>query len=139
MENNKPKRYSYSTVGYGVFSLFGEKYSMGRIEIFDDQDESAYQIDEGIYSVPYEIADKFRDFIESLETDLPIHIEIGNHEWCAGECAKSLGFEDQEEMRDDEKVKEYRRKKNNEYAKSSGYKDWDDLIANSKWVKKNEQ
>jgi hypothetical protein len=36
-------------------------------------------------------------------------------------------------MRDDEKVKEYRRKKNDEYAKSSGYKDWDDLIANSKF------
>jgi hypothetical protein len=139
MENNKPKRYSYSTVGYGVFSLFGEKYSMGRIEIFDDQDESGYQVDEGSYSIPHEIVDKFRDFIESLETDLPIHIEIGNHEWCAGECAKSLGFEDQEEMRDDEKVKEYRRKKNNEYAKSSGYKDWDDLIANSKFAKKNEQ
>jgi hypothetical protein len=133
MENNKPKRYSYSTVGYGVMSLFGEKYSMGRIEIFDDQDESGYQVDEGIYSVPHEIVGKFRDFIESLETDLPIHIEIGNHEWCAGECAKSLGFEDQEEMRDDEKVKEYRRKKNDEYAKSSGYKDWDDLIANSKF------
>jgi hypothetical protein len=133
MENNKPKRYSYSTVGYGVFSLFGEKYSMGRIEIFDDQDESAYQIDEGIYSVPYEIADKFRDFIESLETDLPIHIEIGNHEWCEEECAKSLGFTDSDQMREPEAVKAYQRKKNNEYAKSQGYKDWDDLVANSKF------
>jgi hypothetical protein len=133
MENNKPKRYSYSTVGYGVFSLFGEKYSMGRIEIFDDQDESAYQIDEGIYSVPYEIVDKFRDFIESLETDLPIHIEIGNHEWCEEECAKSLGFTDSDQMREPEAVKAYQRKKNNEYAKSQGYKDWDDLVANSKF------
>lgn len=137
MENNKPKRYSYSTVGYGVFSLFGEKYSMGRIEIFDDQDESAYQIDEGIYSVPYEIADKFRDFIESLETDLPIHIEIGNHEWCEEECAKSLGFTDSDQMREPEASAAYRRKKNDEYAMSKGYKNWDDLLANSKFTKKN--
>ena len=28
-------RYSYSTVGYGVFSLLGEFYRMGRVEIFD--------------------------------------------------------------------------------------------------------
>ena len=30
-----PGRFHYSTVGYGVFSLMGEKYRMGRIEIFD--------------------------------------------------------------------------------------------------------
>ena len=30
-------RYYYSTVGYGVFSLLGERYRMGRIEIFDKQ------------------------------------------------------------------------------------------------------
>jgi hypothetical protein len=129
-------RFSYHTVGYGIFSLLGEKYRMGRIEIFDKENESGYQVDEGIYTMPFEAASQFEAFIESLETDLPIHIEIGNHEWCAGECAKSLGFEDQEEMRDDEKVKEYRRKKNDEYAKSSGYKDWDDLLANSKFAKK---
>jgi len=41
-------RYSYSTVGYGVMSLFGEKYRMGRIEVFDREDESGYQVHEGI-------------------------------------------------------------------------------------------
>ncbi len=35
-----PGRFAYSTVGYGVFSLLGEKYTMGRIEVFDRQDES---------------------------------------------------------------------------------------------------
>jgi len=76
--------------------------------------------------------------MESLQTDLPINIEIGSHSWCESECAKSLGFKDSEEMKDPEKVKEYRRKKNDEYAKEQGYKDWDDLMANSKFGLKNQ-
>ncbi len=134
---SNPGRFSYSTVGYGVFSLMGEKYRMGRIEIFDSEDESGYAVNEGIYTMPFVAANQFEDFIESLETDLPINIEIGSHEWCESECAKSLGFKDSEEMRDPEKVKEYRRKKNDEFAKEQGYKDWDDLMANSKFAKKN--
>jgi len=39
-------------------------------------------------------------------------------------------------MRDPEKVKAYRKKKNDEYAVSQGFKDFDDWIANSKWAKK---
>lgn len=132
-------RYYYSTVGYGVFSLFGEKYRMGRIEIFDKENESGYQVDEGIYSLPHEVASQFEDFIESIETDLPIEIKIGSHQWCEEECAKSLGFTDSDQMREPEVIKAYQRKKNDEYAKSQGYKDWDDLVANSKWTKKNEQ
>ena len=131
-----PGRFSYSTVGYGVFSLMGEKYRMGRIEIFDRENESGYQVDEGIYTMPFLAANQFEDFIESLETDLPINIMIGSHGWCEEECAKSLGFENSEAMRDPEKVKEYRRMKNDEYAREQGYEDWDDLLAKSKWTKK---
>jgi len=131
-------RFSYHTVGYGVMSLFGEKYRMGRIEIFDREDESGYQVNEGIYTMPFEAASQFEAFIESIETDLPIEIKIGSHEWCADECAKALGFENDEDMRNPEKVKAYRRKKNDEFAVSQGYKDWDDLMANSKWVKKHD-
>jgi hypothetical protein len=138
-------RFNYSTVGYGVFSLMGEKYRMGRIEIFDREDESGYAVSEGIYTMPFVAANQFEDFIESLQTDLPINIEIGSHEWCEKECAKSLGFKDSEEMRDPENVKEYRKKKNDEYAKERGFKDFDDLWANSKFggkspkhLKKNE-
>ena len=87
-----PGRFSYSTVGYGVFSLLGEKYRMGRIEVFDREDESGYQVHEGIYTMPHMAANQFEDFIESLQTDLPIEIKIGSHEWCADECAKALGF-----------------------------------------------
>jgi hypothetical protein len=129
-------RFYYSTGGYGVFSLMGEKYRMGRVEIFDSQEESDYAVDEGIYTMPFIAANQFEDFIDSLQTDLPIHIEIGSHNWCEKECAKSLGFETPDEMRDPEKVKEYRRKKNDEYAKEQGYKDWDDLMANSKFAPK---
>ena len=133
---NTSGRYSYSTVGYGVFSLMGEKYRMGRIEIFDREDQSGYATGEGIYTMPHLAANQFEDFIESIETDLPIHISIGSHEWCEDECAKALGFSDNDEMRNPEKVKEYRLQKNNEYARNQGYEDWDDLLAKSKWMKK---
>ena len=137
-------RFHYSTVGYGVFSLMGEKYRMGRIEIFDSEDESGYAVDEGIYTMPFVAANQFEDFMESLETDLPINIEIGSHKWCESECAKSLGFKDSEEMRDEEKVKQFQKKKNDKYAVGLGFKDFNDLLANSKFgekakTKENEQ
>ena len=134
-----PGRYSYSTVGYGVFSLLGEKYRMGRIEVFDSEDESGYQVEEGTYTMPFIAANQFEDFIESLNTDLPININIGSHQWCETECAKSLGFETVEEMRDPENVKAFQRKKNDIYAKERGYKDWDDLMANSKFAPKKKE
>ena len=112
---------------------------MGRIEIFDSQDESGYAVSEGIYTMPFVAANQFEDFIESLETDLPINIEIGSHQWCETECAKSLGFETVEEMRDPEIIRAFQRKKNDEYAQKQGYKDWDDLLANSKFAPKKKE
>lgn len=133
---NKPGRFSYSTVGYGVFSPLGEKYRMGRIEVFDRENDSGYQVHEGIYTMPFEAASQFEDFIESLETDLPINIMIGSYQWCEDECAKLLGFENSESMRDPENVKKYRQMKNDEYAQERGYENWDDLLSKSKWLKK---
>lgn len=129
------KRYYYSTVGYGIFSLLGEKYRMGRIEVFDQEDESGYQVHEGFYCMPFEAAAKFEEFIESLETDLPIHFDIGSVNWCNEECAKELGVE-ADKMNDPETKKNYWRKRNDLHAQEQGYKDWDDLLANSKWMKK---
>jgi hypothetical protein len=126
-------RFTYSTVGYGVFSLMGEKYRMGRIEIFDSEDDSGFASDEGTYCMPFVAANQFEDFIESMETDLPIEIKIGKYETCKSECAKDLGFNSTEEMDNPEKVKEYRRNKNDKYAQEQGYKDWDDLLANSRF------
>lgn len=134
---SNPGRFSYSTVGYGVFSLFGEKYRMGRIEVHDRENESGYAVHEGIYSMPHVAGNQFEDFMDSLETDLPIHIEIGSHDWCSDECAKSLGFNNQEEMSSPSNIKAYRDKKNDEYAIQQGYKDWEDLLSKSKWIKPN--
>ena len=131
-------RFYYSTVGYGIFSLMGEKYRMGRIEVFDSEDESGYAVSEGIYTMPHVAASQFEDFMDSLQTDLPINIEIGSHQWCEKECAKSLGFETPEEMRDPEKIRLFQRKKNDIYAKEKGYKDWDDFMDNSKFGLKNQ-
>jgi len=132
------KRFSYSTVGYGVFSLLGERYRMGRIEVFDSQDESGYQVHEGFYCMPFEAAAKFEDFIDNLETDLPIHFDIGSVDWCNVECAKELGIEP-DKMHDMETKKSFYRMKNDVYAKEQGYKNWDELLANSKFAPKNNE
>ena len=129
-------RFTYHTVGYGVFSLLGERYRMGRIEIFDNQDESGYATAEGDYCMPFEAAAKFEEFIESLTTDLPIQIDIGSVAWCNRECAIDLGI-DPELMHDKETKKAFYREKNNKYAIEQGYKDWDDLIAQSPFKPKN--
>jgi hypothetical protein len=134
-----PGRFSYHTVGYGVFSLLGERYRMGRVEVFDREDDSGYASSEGSYCMPHVAASQFEDFIESLQTDLPIEIGIGSFEDCKRECARDLGFGSVEEMDDPEKVKAYRAKKNDEYAVSQGYKDWDDLMSKSKFAPKNKE
>lgn len=128
-------RFSYSTVGYGVFSLLGERYRMGRIEVFDRENESGYAVHEGFYCMPFEAAAKFEKFIDELETDLPMHFDIGSVDWCNEECAKELGIE-VEKMNDQETKKAYYHKKNDEYARERGYKDWDELVANSKFAGK---
>ena len=60
-------RFTYHTVGYGVFSLLGERYRMGRIEIFDNQDGCGYATSEGEYCMPFEAAAKFEEFIEVVK------------------------------------------------------------------------
>lgn len=131
----KYKRFTYSTVGYGVFSLLGERYRMGRIEVFDNQNESGYQVHEGFYCMPFEAAAKFEDMMDNLETDLPIHFDIGSVDWCSEECAKELGVE-VDKMNDPETKRAFYRMKNDEYAREQGYKDFDELMANSKFKPK---
>jgi hypothetical protein len=129
-ESNRKGRYYYSTVGYGVFSLLGERYRMGRVEIFDRQDDSGYQVDEGVYCMPFEAANQFEQFIQNIETDLPINIEMGTMGQCRAAVAEELGIPE-DKLNDNETQKEYYKKKNDEYAQSLGYKDFDDQLANS--------
>ena len=128
-------RYYYSTVGYGVMSLLGERYRMGRVEIFDKHREDGYSVDEGSYCMPFIAANQFEDFIEALETDLPIEIKIGSVDKCNRAAAKELGIEP-DKMHDTETKKVYYDKKRDVDAVSMGYKDWDDLMSKSKFAKK---
>jgi len=127
-----PGRYYYSTVGYGVFSLLGERYRMGRVEVFDKQNDSGYQIDEGSYCMPFVAANQFEDFMNSLQTDLPINIEMGSHKWCQEAVSEELGIP-VDLLNDTETKKAYYRKKNDEEAQRLGFKDFDDQLANSRF------
>jgi len=129
-ESNRSGRYYYSTVGYGVFSLLGERYRMGRVEIFDRQNDSGYQVDEGVYCMPFEAANQFEQFIENIETDLPINIEMGTMAQCREAVAEELGIPE-DKLNDTETKREFYKKKNDEYAQSLGYKDFDDQLVNS--------
>ena len=126
-EVNRSGRYYYSCVGYGIFSLLGERYRMGRVEIFDKENESGYQIDEGVYCMPFEAANQFEQFIENIETDLPINIEMGTHKACVAAVAEELGIPE-DMLNDPETKKAFYRKKNDDYAVTKGYKDFDDML-----------
>jgi len=133
-ESNRSGRYYYSTVGYGVFSLLGERYRMGRVEIFDKQNESGYQIDEGVYCMPFEAANQFEQFIENIETDLPINIEMGTMGQCRAAVAEELGIAE-DMLNDMDTKKAFYRKKNNEYAVEKGFKDWDEYLDSTEFLR----
>jgi hypothetical protein len=105
---------------------------MGRVEIFDTEDESGYASDEGSYCLPHAAAAKFEDFIESLRTDLPICIEMGSVEQCQNETGKALGI-DADKLHDAETKKAYWAVKNEIFAKEQGYESWADLLVKSKF------
>lgn len=118
-------RFSFRTVGYGVFSLLGEIYRMGRVEIFDATETSEYASDEGIYCMPFLAANQFESFIKSLVTDYPIHIEIGNHKACDLAVSEELGIP-VDKLNDVETKNEYYKKKNEEYAQKNYGMSWEE-------------
>jgi hypothetical protein len=125
LPSETPKRFSYSTVGYGIFNLLGEKYRMGRVEIFDQDSNSSYQTDEGTYCMPHEAAAQFEDFMDSLQTDLPIQIEMGRIEDCQKECARALGLSDSKDLYDAKIVEEFSKKSWDRFAQKAGYPDYE--------------
>jgi len=131
-ESNRSGRYYYSTVGYGVFSLIGERYRMGRVEIFDKQNDSGYQVDEGVYCMPFEAANQFEQFIENIQTDFPINIEMGTMAQCRAAVAEELGIPE-DKLNDTETKKEFYKKKNDEEAQKLGYKDFDEQLEKSRF------
>jgi hypothetical protein len=133
-ESNRSGRYYYSTVGYGVFSLLGERYRMGRVEIFDKQNDSGYQVDEGVYCMPFEAANQFEQFIENIETDLPINIEMGTMAQCRAAVAEELGIPE-DKLNDTETKKEFYKKKNDDYAVEKGFKDYDEYLDSTEFLR----
>jgi hypothetical protein len=129
-ESNRKGRYYYSTVGYGVFSLLGERYRIGRVEIFDRQNDSGYQVDEGAYCMPFEAANQFEQFIENIETDLPINIEMGTMGQCRAAVAEELGIPE-DKLNDPDTQRDYYRKKNDEDSQKRGFKDFQDELEKS--------
>jgi hypothetical protein len=109
-KSKKQKRYSYSTVGYGVFSLIGEIYRMGRIEVFDNEDESPYASSEGNYCLPYDVANSFEHWIESIKTDFPIQFSIGSVNECSIAVSEHLKIP-AEKINDLETKKEFYKQK----------------------------
>lgn len=125
LQSEQEKRFSYSTVGYGIFNLLGEKYRMGRVEIFDRESKSSYQVDEGTYCMPYETAAQFEEFIESLQTDLPIQFEMGRVSDCQEACAQALGLSSAKDLSDPKIVEEYNKKSWDRLAHREGYPDFE--------------
>ena len=125
----------------GVYSLLGERYRMGRIEIFDKQNDTGYQIGEGVYCMPFEAANQFEQFIKNIETDLPINIEMGTMAQCRAAVAEELGIPE-DKLNDAETRRDYYKKKNDEYSQKRGFKDFDDELEKSgltKLIKKDEE
>ena len=115
---SQPGRFSYSTVGYCVMTPLGEKYRIGRIEVSDGENESGYPVHEGAYWMPHNAARQFEEFIDSMETELPVLIQIGSSEWCQSECASALGFSSPEEMNRPEKISEFWKSKREQQGNS---------------------
>jgi len=89
-------RFSYSTVGYGIFSL------------------------------PHAVASDFEDIIDSLETELPISISLGSVKWCEEEYAKALGLPGPDSLRDQETIDRHRQNQLEKYAQSQGFASWEE-------------
>ncbi len=115
-------RYSYSTTGYGIFSLLGYYYASGRIEVYDREDGGGYAIDEGSYWVPLKDEGKVRDFFDDLETTDPLYIKIGNFEACQKAVSDETGIP-VDKLNDREEVRKFGDKRHQEYLDSLSKED----------------
>jgi|TARA_Y100000034_G_scaffold89407_1_gene107568 hypothetical protein len=106
----KRKRFTYGTVGYGVMSLLGEFYRMGRIEIYDSESETPFNNGEGVFCLPFEASGQFEDWIMGLSTDMPIQFDIGSVDECRAEVSKKLNI-DIDKLNDRETVGKYYKEK----------------------------
>ena len=88
----KVKRFTYGTVGYGVFSIIGDFYRMGRIEVYDNEGDSPFSYDEGTFCLPFEQSEEFEDWIMGTSSDYPMQISLGSVEDCKSIIIDKLGM-----------------------------------------------
>lgn len=71
MKKKKSKRFFCSIVTYGVMNPDYQKYSIGRIEVFDTKmkSDNGYQFYEGHFKVPHEMIGAFRKLLDFKEFD----------------------------------------------------------------------
>ena len=68
-------RYNYSVTEEGVQNpKYAEKFSGGRVEVFDNLNDSGYAVYEWRFLMPWQALGGFIDWIEDVETDYPIMI-----------------------------------------------------------------
>jgi len=111
------KRYTYSIVGMGIFSLLGEIYEGGRVEIYDRESNSPYSDSEGGYFMPKSSMNDFYKFFDDLETDFPIKLDFGSMEMLQQAVSEELDIP-VDKLNDKKTMKKYREKKYQEYLKS---------------------
>ena len=111
------KRYTYSIVGMGIFSLLGKIYEGGRIEINDRKNDSGYPINEASYFIAKSDFEPFYKFFKDLETDYPIQLSFGSIEECQRAVSEKLDIP-VDKLKDKETIKKFYYKEYQDYLKA---------------------
>ena len=69
-------RYRYCCVGYGIHLPVGGVYASGRIEVYDNQYQEPYPVNEFHYWIPLEQEAEWRNFWNNLNTDYPLSVGL---------------------------------------------------------------
>lgn len=80
----------YYAVANEATTIMDRLYQVGTIQAFDSDSEQDTPVKAGSYCVPVEVAGAFQDFIESLETSLPIFMSFGSEQQCKKHAAQQL-------------------------------------------------
>jgi hypothetical protein len=76
-----PKRYFFSVVEECIMNSDYEGYRGGRIEVYDNQDDSGYAIGEARFFIPEEFIEGFRNLFDFKESDKEIFIDWDMSKW----------------------------------------------------------
>ena len=80
MKEKKEKRYSYEITEEGTKRVDHQWGVGGRIEVFDNQSDSAYSTYEFRFFVPSEFIDALHEMFDGKESDYPVCIAMDGRE-----------------------------------------------------------